>query len=108
MCWEDLIRTSIESQNKQLPSPVSTSPQPVPPPMPRLEPGEVTETPAKPLKRKSRSKVALAGRAAENSQTLIVQEGERVAVGVTLTAASHSHSSINSPRQTQKRSPHTD
>ena len=106
---EDLIRTSIESQNKQQPSPVSTSSQPIPPLMPRSEPAEVTNTPARPpRKRKSRSKAALAEQAAENSQGLTVSGGERLAADVAPTAASHSHSSTTSPRQTQKWPPHTD
>jgi hypothetical protein len=53
--------------------------------MPRPEPAEVTNTPAKaPRKRKSRSKAALAEQASEKSQRLTVQEVERLAAGVLL------------------------
>jgi hypothetical protein len=46
---EDLIRTSIVFQNKQLPSPISISGQQTPPPVLRSEPTEVTNRPPKPL-----------------------------------------------------------
>jgi hypothetical protein len=49
---QDLIRPPIELQNKQQPSPVSTNSQQVPPPMLRSEPAEVTNTPAKPPRKR--------------------------------------------------------
>jgi hypothetical protein len=105
---EDLIRTSIESPNKQLPSPISISAQQFPPTMSRSETAEVTNSSAKPSrKRKSHSKAALTVQAAEKSQKLTVQEGERVTDDVALTPASHSHSSRNAPGQTKKGPPHT-